>query len=179
MQNNTLKFKIKNFFGIVVVFFIFHLLIIINSVYAVCPLCTVAVGGGVGLCRMLGIDDTIAGVWLGGLTVSLGLWIDDFLTKKKINIKAKRILSLAFSALLVGFPLFWKKMIGIAGNTLFGIDKLILGIIFGIIGFVLAIFTDKFLRKINRGKVVIYYQKVIIPLLYLTILSLVFYRLTC
>lgn len=32
---------------------------------AVCPVCTVAVGTGVGLSRWLGVDDTITGLWLG------------------------------------------------------------------------------------------------------------------
>lgn len=182
MKSYNLKlkiFKIKNFFYYSFLIFIIHYsLLTINSACAVCPLCVVAVGGGVGLSRFLGIDDTVSGVWFGGLIVSLGLWFSDLLTKKKINIPAKKFLSLATSALLVILPLFWTKTIGIAGNTLFGIDKLILGMIFGVISFVLAVLTDKFLQKINRGKVVIYYQKVIIPLLYLVVLSLIFYWLT-
>ena len=32
---------------------------------AVCPVCIVAVGAGLGLSEYLGIDDTIAGVWIG------------------------------------------------------------------------------------------------------------------
>jgi hypothetical protein len=38
----------------------------------VCPVCTIAVAGGVGLCRYLGIDDLISGSWIGAL-----LFMDD------------------------------------------------------------------------------------------------------
>ncbi len=37
-----------------------------NSAQAICPICTIAVGAGVGFSRYLGIDDTIAGLWIGG-----------------------------------------------------------------------------------------------------------------
>jgi len=33
-----------------------------NFVFAQCPVCTVAIGVGVGLCRYLGIDDLITGI---------------------------------------------------------------------------------------------------------------------
>jgi len=36
-----------------------------NQVFAVCPVCTVAAGAGVGLSRWLGIDDIIIGLWVG------------------------------------------------------------------------------------------------------------------
>lgn len=44
------------------------------QVQAVCPVCTVAVGAGVGFSRYLGIDDTIAGLWIGALIVSVSMW---------------------------------------------------------------------------------------------------------
>ncbi len=36
-----------------------------------CPVCTIAVGAGIGLSRWLGVDDLISGLWIGGLIVSL------------------------------------------------------------------------------------------------------------
>lgn len=38
---------------------------------AICPVCTVAVGTDVGLCRWLGIDDVLSGIWIGGLIISM------------------------------------------------------------------------------------------------------------
>ena len=39
---------------------------------ALCPVCAIAVGAGIGVSRWLGVDDTITGVWVGGLIVSFG-----------------------------------------------------------------------------------------------------------
>jgi len=52
---------------------------------AVCPICTLAVGAGVGLSRWLGIDDTISGLWVGGLIVSLIYWTIDWLGEEKYS----------------------------------------------------------------------------------------------
>jgi hypothetical protein len=101
------------------------------------------------------------------------------LKKKKIKLKFLEFWSVLLMFLLVAPFLYWGKLIGIKNNTLWGVDKLVLGIFSGALFFVLAVLTDKFLRKINKGKVLIYYQKVIIPLLYLAILSLIFYKITC
>jgi len=52
------------------------------KVYAVCPICTVAVGAGLGISRWLGIDDSVTGLWIGGLILSSGLWLADWIGKK-------------------------------------------------------------------------------------------------
>jgi len=155
------------------------LFILPTKAFAVCPVCTVAVGAGLGLCRFLGIDDTISGLWIGGIILSSGLWLADFLTKKNIKIHHLNFWSVSLFFLFVLPPLYWAKMIGVPQNTLWGIDKLILGIIFGSGFFLLGVWTDKVLRNTNHGKVYIYYQKVIVPVLYLTIASFVFYLVTC
>ena len=149
-----------------------------NQVHAVCPLCTVAVGVGLGISRYLGIDDTITGVWIGGLILSSGLWLADWIGKRGWKVPYKELISVILFYLFVIPPLYWAKMVGIANNTLWGTDKVILGIIIGTLLFSLAVVTDKWLRAINNKKVFIYYQKVILPVLYLTLASFVFYLIT-
>lgn len=96
---------------------------------AVCPVCTIAVAGGVGLSRYLGIDDTIAGVWIGGLTVSMIMWTIDWLKAKKWNFKFYiPVTYLAYFAMIV-VPLVWSDIIGHPLNKIWGVDKLLLGII--------------------------------------------------
>lgn len=179
MQNNNLKLKIKNFFIFLFSFFIIHhYLLIINSVYSVCPVCTIAVGAGIELTRVLGVDDLITGIWIGGLIVSMSFWLADWMAKKNF-LKSfwREIFSLAIFYLLTIPFLFWQKIIGIKGNIFLGIDKIIFGIIVGSIVFLAGVLTDKMLRKINQGKVFIYYQKVILPVLFLSIISLVFFKI--
>jgi len=169
MQNDNSKIKI--FIG-----FLFIFLFLFKPTFAVCPLCTIAAAGGIEVTRLLGVDDLISSIWIGGLIVSMGLWLADFLAKKKILRPILReFLSLLLFYLLTIPFLYWGKMIGIAGNTFLGVDKIVFGIGVGSITFSIGVFLDNFLRKINSGKVFIYYQKVILPILFLTIASLIFY----
>ncbi len=54
----------------------------IMSAQAVCPVCIVAVGAGLGLSEYLGIDDSIAGVWIGGMLIALSTWTISYCDKK-------------------------------------------------------------------------------------------------
>jgi len=153
-------------------------LIIVPPIHAVCPVCTVAVGAGLGISRFLGIDDSISGIWIGGLILSTGLWLSDWLAKKGIHLPFKRIISVLLVFLFVIPPLYWSRMIGLPGNALWGIDKVLLGVGFGSTLFLFALFLDKLLRKGKNGKVYVHYQKVIIPVFLLFLGSLIFYLLT-
>ncbi len=46
-------------------------------------------------------------------------------------------------------------------------DKVLVGLIVGTIIWLLGIGTDKLIRKYHHGKVLFFYQKVIVPLLFL------------
>jgi DMSO reductase anchor subunit len=52
-------------------------------------------------------------------------------------------------------------------------DKLLFGVIVGTVVFILAVLADKYVRMINEGKPVIKWQKVIIPLVFLIIMSII------
>jgi len=158
--------KILFFFLILGIFFA-------SSTFAQCPICTVAVGAGVGLCRYLGIDDTISGTWVGGLLVSLILWTINWLNKKNIRFLFRKILVVVFYYAVTIIPLYQFKIMGNPGNKIYGIDKLLFGIITGSIAFILSIVFNDFLKKKNQGKAYFPFQKVIIPILFLVITSLI------
>lgn len=145
---------------------------------AVCPLCTVAVGAGLGVSRWIGIDDVVTGIWIGGLILSSGLWLADWIGKKGWKIPYKETVSVGVFFLFIIPPLYWAKMIGIANNTLWGVDKILLGTIIGSVLFFLGVSIDKWLRTTNNNKVYIYYQKVIIPIFLLSVASFIFYLIT-
>lgn len=148
--------------------------------HAVCPICTVAVAGGLGLSRYFGIDDSVIGIWSGGLMVSLTLWTVDWLSKRswkfleKVNEKTRIIASFLFWVLLTYPPLFATGVIGHPFNTILGIDKLVFGSILGFVSFLLGVWADKKVRGI-KGKQLFNFQKVVFPVLSLTIFSLVLY----
>ncbi|MEI6627162.1 MAG: hypothetical protein WCL61_01065 [bacterium] len=145
---------------------------------AVCPVCTIAVAGGVGLSRYLGIDDTIAGVWIGGLTVSMIMWTIDWLKAKKWNFKFYiPVTYLAYFAMIV-VPLVWSDIIGHPLNKIWGVDKLLLGIILGSVAFYEFGSWYLVLKAKNGGKAYFPFQKVVMPIAPLIILSIIFYFIT-
>ncbi len=77
--------------------------------------------------------------------------------------------------ILAFFPLHAGKIIGHPFNRIFGIDKLFVGSAIGTLLFYSSVFIDKTVRYKNGGKVKIYYQKVIIPVLLLLLVSTIFF----
>jgi hypothetical protein len=153
-------------------------LIFAKSAYAVCPVCTIAVGAGLGLSRWLGIDDTLSGIWVGGFVVSASLWFAVWLEKKEVRLPHKKKFSVLALYLLVLPTLYFTNMIGLPLNTIWGIDKLLLGILVGSAAFITSVKIDNYLRSRNEGKVYIAYQKVILPVSLLLISTFVFYFIT-
>jgi hypothetical protein len=148
-------------------------------VQAICPLCTIAVSVGIGFSKWLGIDDTITGLWIGGLTVSLIAWTINWLNNKNTHFKGRKILVTLLYYLIIVGPLFYPlHIIGHPLNKLWGMDKLLLGIIIGSISFFVANIWYILLKKRNQGHAYFPLQKVIMPVGLLLILSMVFYFIT-
>jgi len=149
--------------------------------YAVCPVCTIAVGAGLGLSRFLGIDDLATGVWVGGFITSLSLMTSIWLHKKELFKKTEKIYLdfsvYLFSVLLIFLPLDMANITGHPDNKIIGIDKLLFGSLVGTLIFLGSILIDKKIRK-AYGKQLVDYQKVIIPVSLLAIVSLIFYFIT-
>jgi hypothetical protein len=169
---------------IILIFSILGLnLLIAKQALAVCPICTVVVGAGVGLSRYLGIDDTITGLWIGGLIISMIAWTESWLDKKKIRFKGRIIVNTLGYYILVILPLYFSGIIGHPQNQLFcfcgfNIDKLLFGIISGSISFWFGASWYFYLKEKNNGHAYFPFQKVVMPIAPLIILSLIYYFLT-
>ena len=136
----------------------------IKSAYAQCPICVVTVGGGLIIAKKFGIDDFLVSIWISALNTAFAFW---FATKFKQGIlKSSIVWSLGFFILSVAYLLF-SKQIGHVGNSLWGVDKVLLGLVVGYVISLLAIRVDKLIRKGNNGKVLFPYQKVVIPIVFL------------
>ena len=149
--------------------------------YAQCPVCTIAVGAGLGLSRYLGIDDLVAGVWLGGFLTSFSLMSANWLYKKDFFKKIKKSYlnfgSFFLYFLLTFIPLHFAGITGHPFNKIAGIDKLLVGSSIGVLVFLTSLFLDKKARE-KFGKQFFNYQKVVFPVALLAIVSLIFYFIT-
>lgn len=153
-------------------------ILVINITYAICPLCTVAVGAGVGITHWLGIDDTVTGLWIGGFIASLIMWTIYWLDGKNIHFKGRKIIITLAYYLIIIVPLYPLNIIGQPLNILWGIDKLLLGIILGSIAFFIGSIGYAYLKKRNNNQPYFPFQKVVMPVAPLIILSIIFYFIT-
>lgn len=150
-----------------------------ESALAVCPVCTVAVGAGVGLSRWLGIDDLITGLWIGGLVVSMIIWTESWFDKKNIKFRFRSTITFLGFCLLTFVPLYFTGLIANPANAIFStwLDKLLLGVIIGGLVFWLGVKWYALIKEKNDGHAQFPFQKVVMPISPLIILSVVFYFL--
>jgi hypothetical protein len=154
----------------------------VPPVYAFCPVCIVAVGAGLGLSRYLGVDDTVSGIWVGGLLLTSSLWLVDWLVKKIKKLQTVNLLALQISSALLTYaivliPLWHSEIIGHPFNKILGLDKLIFGTAVGTILFLKALWLDKMVRK-WKGHQLFDFQKVVFPVVFLLIGSLIMFFIT-
>ncbi len=140
-----------------------------------CPVCIVAVGAGVGLCRWLRVDDTISGLWIGGLLAALSIWTYLWLKKKNWSFNFSKVVVPLAYYLTVFVSLYFLGILGHPLNRVLGIDKLVFGTIFGTAIFLASVWLNDFLKSKNQGKIYFPYQKVVIPFVFLLIFSFIFY----
>ncbi len=143
----------------------------VHPVYATCPACVVTIGGGLLIAKKLGMDDLLVSIWLSGFNTAFAFLIVSGAKSRKIFYSV--LLSLIFLVLNLLY-LFFSGQLFHAGNTLWGIDKIILGTVVGFIGFLFSVYLDRLVRKTNKGKVLFRYQKVLIPVFLLFIITLLF-----
>lgn len=152
--------------------------LITHKAEAFCPVCTVAAAGGVGLARWFGIDDTITGLWIGALLTSVIFWTANWMTKKGWGFRGLTLLCGIFYILITVVPLFYTGIMGHPWNTIWGIDKLAFGMVVGAIFFYIAEKIYLALKKKNGGHAHFPFEKVVLPVVTLVILSGIFYFLT-
>lgn len=145
--------------------------------FAVCPVCAMTIVCGLGLSRWLGVDDIVSGVWLGGFLVSIIIWCLHWLDKKQIVFRFRWLGAAVLSYGIIFAVLYSTGLLGHPLNKFWGIDKLILGVLSGSLIFLLGHFLSNFLKKKNQGKSFFPFQKVVLPVSLMIILSLVFYEL--
>lgn len=144
-----------------------------------CPICTVTVIAGLGISRLLGIDDVVSSLWIGAFILSFSFVTIGWIKKKwpKFNHHYYYYPTFVLMYLFVLIPLKMDGTIGIPGNNILGIDKIIFGIVVGSILLLVGVLADKLQRK-KFPKIFLPFQKVVFPVSLIIIASLVFYFVT-
>lgn len=150
------------------------------TVQAVCPVCTIAVGTGLGLSRWLGINDAVTGLWIGGLVVSLIIWTADWLNKRFGRSVPRDLFVVAGYYLAVIVPLYYARIITNPVDFLCSCarDNLIIGIMEGSTAFYFGAAFYDHLKAKNGGHAYFPFQKAVMPVIILVFFTIIFFFLT-
>jgi len=167
ISHQIMKHKLFSF-----LIFVFILFILApGEVLAHCPLCVAGAGAGITLSRLLGIDDSITGIWIGAFIGATSFWMQRILGSKNPTFLKRHfgILFYIFLTLITIFS-FYRFNLVARHTDIFGMDKLTFGILVGSVSFyIIDVFN--FYIKQKRGKSLFPYQSLIFSLGGLTVLS--------
>lgn len=139
-----------------------------------CPICTIGVVAALGISRWLNIDDSILGLWVGAFLLSLSLWTFNWIFRKREKKPMIVLILILFGYILLTYvPMEWFGYIPALCKKILGIKRIYFGTGVGVVISSVALAIDRLIRNKNNGKVLFYYQKVILPISLLLIASLV------
>ena len=138
-----------------------------------CAVCTVAVGASLEVARRYGVDDAVVGVWAGAMLALLGYWLILWFEKKNWNFVGRDLLLMAVSVGSIGFMYvnmpYQAKVIGI-----FYMDPLLFSTVLGALTFIYVSKFYQWMKAKNGGHAHFPFEKVVLPVLALVLLSLYF-----
>ncbi len=150
-----------------------------SLVSAHCPLCVAGAAFGITLTRWVGVDDSITGVWVAAFLGAISFWTYSLASSKISLSPAKKSLAKPLIYVLIfGLTLwsFYKFQLIIRMSQIFGLDKLTFGMLAGGTLFYLVDILDNFVIK-KEGKVLFPYQRIVVSLGSMALLSLLIYIL--
>ena len=165
---------------------VFMLIASSMNVAAHCPLCTGAIGAAAVSAKMMGVDTSIIGVFVGAFGISTGIWIARKL-KRRIPLQTPLIVLASFLLTIIPlYPLdvgsFYLPvlLVGKAGtvfNKVYWIGKLLFGSVLGAVVSWGAYGIHIGIKKFN-GRVLFPFQGVAITLLALILAAIPLYLVT-
>ena len=156
----------------------------------VCAMCTIAIAGGLGISRMLGVDDALTGVWLGAAIVALASFVSNACQKRW---PAKKWVRPLVATLIVTFSLltaWWADQEHLVSYQqvqcikapcpgVWHVSNLAWGMIIGAVMLGCGEYMDKALRKFKNdgGRPYFPFQKVVVPVVFIILGTLMAYFL--
>lgn len=140
-----------------------------------CPICVIATGAGVGIAHRLGIDDSIVGLWCGGLLAGFLLWLLAWARRYSWYTYERELWFILVYYAINLVPVWFF----IARHACpISICKFLAGFILGSFVFYALACAINCSKKRRHGRVFFPFQKVLIPVIVLTFLSVVLYIVT-
>ena len=161
------------------IFIFLILFVFVNSVNAtpmVCTMCSVGIASGLGLAKLLGVSETIIGLWSGALILAIGQWSIYFVEKKKeMSLFYKICVLLSSFAIIIPLYLGDRPAIVFNADKICCIDKFLFANMLGALLVFIISLLYQYMKKKNNGHAHFPYEKVILPLFMLITVSFIFY----
>lgn len=137
-----------------------------------CPVCTIAVGASLSLAYKLGLEESVVGLWSGALLTLLGYWSIVFFDKKKWNFKGRNLLLIFLSVAMIGLIYIKETMYSPRVIWfIFYLDPILFGTLLGSLSFIFSVKLYKYMKEKNNGKAHFPFEKVVLPILVLIVIS--------
>ena len=141
------------------------------------PVCAIGIASGLAISRWLGIDDLTLGLWIGALILSFSIQFNVFLGKKGKSFPFSFWVIFLGTYALSFLPIL-KTITSDPSCNILGFPRVICGSVLGSLMLFLVDKVNLFVIDKHNKKVYFYYQKVIIPIIALIILSMII-EVTC
>lgn len=147
-----------------------------NATPLMCTMCTAGIASGLGIAKLLGVPETVIGLWCGALLLAIGQWSVYLISKKKqLNLFYKICVILSSFVLIIPLYLGESPTIAFNENKICCIDAFLFSNIAGVIVALASALLYQYMKKKNGGHPHFPYERVVLPLCVLIIMSFVFY----
>ena len=140
-----------------------------------CPICTIAIGAGVGVAESLGVPTAIVGLWAGALLTLLGYWMIKFFDNRGWKFWGRNALLIGLSVAMIGFA--YVGDIDYTPEWIWGfiyLDPILFGALVGMIVFILTGNLYEWMKRKNGGHAHFPFERVVLPVVALALCSWLF-----
>ncbi len=156
-------------------------LLLAESAFAHCPLCTIGAGAAAAGAAWFGVDNVIIGIFLGAAALAMGLWVSRLFKRRYIPLQKWAISAFSFASIIIpvlpmmkGYSSAYISLAGSYGSLLnrtYVVNSFLLGSLIGAAIVAIAPSVSGMVAK-KRGRKVPY-QGIVITFSLLAVAALV------
>ncbi len=140
-----------------------------------CPVCMVTVGASLYIAEKSGLDKCVIGVWSGALLAIFGYFLIRWFNKKGWNFAGRDFILMTASIASIGFMYISQLVYDPIIIGFLYIDSFLFSNIVGALVFIAGIHFYEWMKKKNGGHAHFPFEKVVVPVLFVGIVSALFY----
>lgn len=137
-----------------------------------CPLCTIAIGAGVGVAESLGVPSVVVGIWAGALLTLLGYWMIKFFDKRGWKFWGRDVLLIGVSVAMIGFAYVGDlKYTPQEIWSVIYLDPILFGALLGMVVLIVVEKLYEWMKRKNGGHAHFPFERVVLPVVALALVS--------